>query len=84
MKLLANADLAWLNRNACPDCKVPASIVRGPRGGLSVNLACNQCGAEFNAALWDGAFVMGHRNSIPGSPDRARLLGAFRISLPIR
>jgi len=35
-------------RRMCPDCGA-AKIADGPRGGLSVNVTCEECGARFNA-----------------------------------
>ena len=32
----------------CPDCLKPRDFLQGPRGGLSVNIKCRFCGAEFN------------------------------------
>lgn len=30
----------------CPDCG--GNLFKGPEGGLSVNVKCKNCGAEFN------------------------------------
>jgi len=39
-----------LNRGACPDCGSSAWY-EGPHGGISVNVRCAGCGAEFNICL---------------------------------
>ena len=40
-----------LNEGNCPDCRMP-KLVPGPRGGLSRNVACDNCGSRFNVAPW--------------------------------
>ncbi len=32
---------------SCPDCN-GIKFLRGPKGGLSVNFKCEQCGSKFN------------------------------------
>jgi len=39
--------LARVRFGVCPDCRRPG-LLAGPRGGLSQNLLCAQCGARFN------------------------------------
>lgn len=65
----------------CPDCAMPG-MKNGPRGGISQNVACPTCGAEFNVARWDGEVVMAHRNSVMGQPNEDRLRSVFQIELP--
>ena len=77
--MLTQAQLTSIGEGRCPDCAEP--LISGPRGGMSQNLACMGCGAEFNAASFGGVVVMGHRNSKPGYPDRARLRDIFGITL---
>jgi len=42
--------IAFLNQDICPDCK-ESGFIQGPRGGNSVNITCNHCGARFNVCL---------------------------------
>jgi hypothetical protein len=46
-----NTVLAALNQGSCPDCKAQWSMLRGPRGGDSINIKCAKCGSEFNVRL---------------------------------
>jgi hypothetical protein len=40
----------------CPDCG--CGVFRpGPRGGLSQNIECVQCGSRFNVTRWDPAMT---------------------------
>jgi hypothetical protein len=43
----------WFNHGRCPDC-LGAKILGGPRGGLSQNVTCGDCGQRFNVASWQG------------------------------
>ncbi len=43
-----------LDKGECPDCG-SKKFLEGPRGGFSVNVRCESCGAEFN--LTPGAFT---------------------------
>lgn len=39
--------IQWLKRRSqCPDCKGKL-FNRGPRGGMSMNIRCAQCGSKF-------------------------------------
>jgi hypothetical protein len=44
------------NRGRCPDCH-GAKTIAGPRGGLSQNVTCGDCGQRFNVASWQGRVV---------------------------
>jgi ribosomal protein S27E len=72
---LTDDEGAALSIGQCPDCR-HTSIVGGPRGGATQNMACGHCGSEFNYV-----FGFGHRNSDRGKPDHDRLLQVFGISL---
>lgn len=51
-------DDAALARGVCPDCG-SSDLYLGPSGGLSVNVLCDACDAEFNvAALPDGPHLI--------------------------
>lgn len=63
-----------LRHGRCPDCG--GCLYAGPEGGMSVNVACDKCGSEFNLSP-----VMAHRNSVKGSPDLVRLRQVFGIDL---
>lgn len=77
---LSDAQLVDLRTGHCPDCRqVP--LVTGPRGGMSQNVACLSCGAEFNETRVSGLVLMAHRNSAVGIPDRFRLRDVFGIEL---
>jgi len=41
-------NLNCVKKNKCPDCKVEGQILAGPRGGMSQNVKCGNCGSEFN------------------------------------
>lgn len=46
--LLTDDEFAFLTRNStCPDCQ-RGDLLEGPSGGLSTNLRCGSCSAEFN------------------------------------
>lgn len=36
-----------LYKNMCPDCG-GKEFLEGPRGGMCVNIKCNNCGSKFN------------------------------------
>lgn len=40
----------------CFDCGT--RLLAGPRGGMSVNMACPACRSEFNVAFWQGAAIL--------------------------
>jgi hypothetical protein len=51
---LGEAELIhWFNQGRCPDC-LGAKLVPGPRGGLSQNTHCGDCGSRFNVASFEG------------------------------
>lgn len=49
---LSQAAVAWINETAglCPECRRGA-LAEGPAGGISLNVRCQSCGAEFNLHL---------------------------------
>jgi hypothetical protein len=51
----------------CPDCE-KAELSEGPSGGCSVNMACWNCGSEFNITVSEG-HVIGERISDRGPRD---------------
>ena len=69
-----------LAADRCPDCAAQATFVEGPHGGLSVNIACKGCGAEFNFCPF--APTMSHRTGESWLPDHERLRSVFGIELP--
>jgi uncharacterized Zn finger protein (UPF0148 family) len=45
-------DVVFPDNESCPDCG--CFIFRpGPRGGISQNIECAQCGSRFNVTRWD-------------------------------
>jgi hypothetical protein len=65
-----DAGLETLARRRCPDCGGGA-FLRGPQGGLSVNIECKVCHKRFNVTTMNGEFVFAER--IDGTdpwPDR--------------
>jgi uncharacterized protein (DUF983 family) len=46
-----------LSDRVCPDCG-RSRFLRGPSGGLSVNVECAACGQRFNIALAPGGDLM--------------------------
>lgn len=65
-------DAAAIQEGKCPDCGV-ASLLEGPSGGMSQNVACNSCLMEFNV---HGAF--GGR---PLGVDRTGKMGMLRAAI---
>ncbi len=37
-----------VRKDKCPDCKTKNQMIIGPRGGMSVNVKCGNCGSAFN------------------------------------
>lgn len=58
---------------ACFDCG--ATLLPGPRGGLSVNMACAACKQEFNVAFWQGAAILVNRLGVLRSYRAASVYG---------
>ena len=44
---LTEAEVASLDNGKCPDCE-GTRFMKGPHGGLCVNIMCAGCGAKFN------------------------------------
>jgi len=76
---LSHLEIEELTRGKCPDCG-ERHFFEGPRGGMSVNIACSRCGAEFNWCPTGPA--LSQRNGERGKPDRQRLLAVFGMRLP--
>lgn len=51
-------DVLAVNSGNCPDCRKHGTLLAGPSGGMSMNVACNNCLAEFNvhSGFGTGAF----------------------------
>jgi hypothetical protein len=51
-------DALAVNQGNCPDCRKSGTLLAGPSGGMSMNVACNNCLAEFNvhSGFGTGAF----------------------------
>lgn len=47
-------DVLAVNRGHCPDCRKPGTLLQGPSGGMSTNVACKNCLAEFNVHMGFG------------------------------
>lgn len=69
---MTQAEIDQVANGNCPDCD--GWIFRpGPRGGISQNIECIQCGSRFNVARHNGYFLMAGR--IPSEKDGG---GAWR------
>ena len=47
---LSDVEIEQVRHDICPDCKSPAGLVPGPRGGIGQNVFCSACHAGFNVA----------------------------------
>jgi hypothetical protein len=57
-------DIVFPDSEDCPDCG--CGIFRtGPRGGVSQNIECAQCGSRFNVSRWDRAMTGGREGKMP-------------------
>lgn len=70
---------AWRNMNGCPDCG--SSMGMGPEGGCMINVACSNCGSEFNITP---GLLFADRLSDRGKPRIERLKRMYGIELPVR
>lgn len=60
---------AWFRqKECCPDCG-GLDFLAGPRGGLSQNMECSSCGAEYNIARYEGRIIMVGRIHRETQPD---------------
>lgn len=73
------SDVAAMNKGVCPDCGAHGSLCSGPSGGMSQNVACDQCHMEFNVhfGFGTGAFQVDRTGKL--SAGRAR--SAFGIDI---
>ena len=76
---VSRGEARFLAANRCPDCAARETFVQGPHGGMSVNIACKACGAEFTFCPF--APTMSQRTGEKWLPDRERLRGVFGIEL---
>lgn len=62
LETLDDEQLRRMSDGHCPDCN-HRGFVLGPRGGMSINIACGGCGARFNVASSSAShrFVWGQR-----------------------
>ena len=47
----------WLDihtRSKCPQCGATDSMLRGPRGGLAINIKCSKCNMVFWTTPFSG------------------------------
>lgn len=83
---LEKHEIELIRQGGCPDCLDQGTLVWGPRGAGMVNMACSNCGGEFNVGGLSSdpaRFIAGHRNSVKGQPDAERLRDVFGIELPV-
>jgi hypothetical protein len=73
--LKRNADINAINNGICPDCGANGTLLCGPSGGMSQNLACNSCLMEFNVHFGFGIGSIGVDRSGKLTDSRARLFG---------
>jgi hypothetical protein len=68
-------DCAEINAGRCPDCGASGSLCEGPSGGMSQNIACDQCLMEFNVGFGfgTGAFLVDRTGKL--SRSRGRVFG---------
>ena len=65
---LTGDESLWIYATAtCPDCGI-GELRNGPEGGISRNVACVNCGSEFNI-VWLDTCCLGDRISDPGPRD---------------
>jgi uncharacterized protein (DUF983 family) len=70
MHRLIEAGLESLTRHRCPDCG-GGEFLRGPQGGLALNIACKACGHRFNVTLHQSELIFAQRIDGTGPwPDR--------------
>lgn len=56
----------------CPDCGA-GGFLRGPAGGMNVNIECAGCGSRFNVAHVEGELIHAERINYNGPwPERGR------------
>ena len=58
MPPLSPTELMAIREAHCPDCG--GSLLRGPRGGATVNIKCITSDHEFNVSFW-GRMALGER-----------------------
>jgi hypothetical protein len=51
LQTVGDEPVPWKDYPRCPDCGCETRWQLGPRGGLSVNIHCCNCGCWFNAML---------------------------------
>lgn len=68
-------DCDEINAGRCPDCGKAGSLLQGPSGGMSQNIACDNCLSEFNVGMGfgTGAFMVDRMGKLGFG--RARLYG---------
>jgi hypothetical protein len=68
-------DCAEINAGRCPDCGAKGSLCEGPSGGMSQDIACDQCLMEFcvGFAPGAGAFTLQRNGKLTRS--RGQLFG---------
>lgn len=68
------SDVNAITKGICPDCGDNGSLLTGPSGGMSINVACNSCLMEFNVhGGFNGIIGVDHSGKL--TADRARLFG---------
>lgn len=81
-EIARNADTAAIEKGLCPDCGAAGSLCTGPSGGMSQNIACDQCHMEFNVhfGFGTGAFQVDRTGKL--SAYRARSAFGIDMGLP--
>lgn len=46
-------------KKGCADCG--GRLLKGPSGGMNVNVKCTDCGSEFNIAIFNGDIMHAER-----------------------
>ncbi len=67
-------DIERIKQSRCPDCG-EKTLLEGPSGGMSMNIACNSCLSEFNVGFGfgTGPFMVDRSGKL--TEQRAKVFG---------
>lgn len=74
-EIARNADTAAIEKGICPNCGDNGSLLAGPNGGMSQNIACGSCLEEFNVHFGFGTGALQVDRSGKMTAERARVFG---------
>lgn len=58
--------MASIQDKMCPQCAAEGTLLRGPRGGCSVNVLCAHCGTRYNLAYFRDQQLVDVEVTTPG------------------